>query len=62
MPKIALDPTPYHHDLSLLEFPQKVADLGYEYLQLTPHKDFIPLLPTPQGRRRPGRRVRRGLP
>lgn len=42
MPKIALDPTPYHHDLSLLEFPQKVADLGYEYLQLTPHKDFIP--------------------
>ncbi|WP_420370066.1 sugar phosphate isomerase/epimerase family protein [Curtobacterium sp. L1-20] len=42
MPKIALDPTPYHHDLSLLEFPQKVADLGYEYLQLTPHRDFIP--------------------
>ena len=42
MPKIALDPTPFHHDLGLLEFPRKVADLGYEYLQLTPHWDFIP--------------------
>ncbi|NII40592.1 myo-inositol catabolism protein IolH [Curtobacterium flaccumfaciens] len=42
MPKIALDPTPFHHDLDLLEFPRKVADLGYEYLQLTPHRDFIP--------------------
>ncbi|OII09261.1 protein iolH [Curtobacterium sp. MCBA15_009] len=42
MPKIALDPTPFHHDLSLLEFPQKVSDLGYEHLQLTPHRDFIP--------------------
>ena len=42
MPKIALDPTPFHHDLGLLEFPRKVADLGYEYLQLTPHRDFIP--------------------
>jgi myo-inositol catabolism protein IolH len=42
VPKIALDPTPFHHDLGLLEFPRKVADLGYEYLQLTPHKDFIP--------------------
>lgn len=42
MPKIALDPTPFHHDLGLLDFPRKVADLGYEYLQLTPHRDFIP--------------------
>jgi myo-inositol catabolism protein IolH len=42
VPKIALDPTPFHHDLDLLEFPRKVADLGYEYLQLTPHRDFIP--------------------
>jgi len=42
VPKIALDPTPFHHDLGLLEFPRKVADLGYEYLQLTPHRDFIP--------------------
>jgi myo-inositol catabolism protein IolH len=48
VPKIALDPTPYHHDLSLLEFPQKVADLGYEYLQLTPHQDFIPFFRHPK--------------
>ncbi|TDN46427.1 myo-inositol catabolism protein IolH [Curtobacterium flaccumfaciens] len=48
MPKIALDPTPFHHDLSLLEFPQKVADLGYEYLQLTPHADFIPFYRHPK--------------
>ncbi|MGU3411036.1 sugar phosphate isomerase/epimerase family protein [Microbacterium sp. M1A1_1b] len=48
MPKIALDPTPFHHDLSLLEFPQKVADLGYEYLQLTPHQDFIPFFRHPK--------------
>ncbi|RZT07656.1 hypothetical protein EV589_6018, partial [Mycobacterium sp. BK558] len=40
--KIALDPTPFHHDYSLLEFPALVAELGYEYLQLTPHRDFIP--------------------
>ena len=38
--KIALDPTPFHHDFELLEFPRVVAELGYEYLQLTPHRDF----------------------
>lgn len=48
MPKIALDPTPFHHDLSLLEFPRKVAELGYEYLQLTPHRDFIPFYRHPK--------------
>ncbi|PXX02455.1 hypothetical protein C8E89_104323, partial [Mycolicibacterium moriokaense] len=36
--KIALDPTPFHHDFDLLEFPRLVADLGYDYLQLTPHR------------------------
>jgi myo-inositol catabolism protein IolH len=48
MPKIALDPTPFHHDLSLLEFPRRVADLGYEHLQLTPHRDFIPFYRHPK--------------
>ncbi|MCY1694456.1 sugar phosphate isomerase/epimerase family protein [Curtobacterium sp. SL109] len=48
MPKIALDPTPFHHDLDLLEFPRKVAELGYEYLQLTPHRDFIPFFRHPK--------------
>lgn len=42
MVKIALDPTPFHHTNSLLEFPRVAADLGYEYLQMTPHADFIP--------------------
>lgn len=42
MVKIALDPTPFHHTHSLLEFPALAASLGYEYLQLTPHADFIP--------------------
>ncbi|MBG6085265.1 sugar phosphate isomerase/epimerase family protein [Zhihengliuella flava] len=40
--KIALDPTPFHHSHSLLEFPALAAELGYEYLQLTPHPDMIP--------------------
>jgi myo-inositol catabolism protein IolH len=42
VPKIALDPTPFHHDLALLDLPRKVAELGYDHLQLTPHQDFIP--------------------
>ncbi|NQX29404.1 sugar phosphate isomerase/epimerase [Microbacteriaceae bacterium VKM Ac-2854] len=42
MVKIALDPTPFHHSHSFLEFPSVVADLGYEWMQLTPHPDFIP--------------------
>ena len=46
--KIALDPTPFHSTHSLLEFPAVVADCGYEYLQLTPHKDFIPFFNHPK--------------
>jgi myo-inositol catabolism protein IolH len=46
--KIALDPTPFHHDHVLLELPRVVAELGYEYLQLTPHRDFIPFFNHPR--------------
>jgi len=46
--KIALDPTPFHHDYDLLDFPRLVAELGYEYLQLTPHRDFIPFFNHPR--------------
>lgn len=46
--KIALDPTPFHHDHELLDFPRVVADLGFEYLQLTPHRDFIPFFNHPR--------------
>ena len=50
--KIALDPTPFHHSHSLLEFPRVVADLGYKYMQMTPHAGLHPVLQPPQGRRR----------
>lgn len=48
MPRIALDPTPFHHTNTLLEFPQIAADLGYRWLQLTPHPDFIPFFNHPK--------------
>ena len=48
MVKIALDPTPLHHTHSLLELPRKVAELGYDHLQLTPHADFIPFFRHPK--------------
>ena len=46
--KIALDPTPFHHDYSLLELPGVVADAGFEYLQLTPHRDISPFFRHPK--------------
>lgn len=46
--KIALDPTPFHHSHSLLEFPRVAADLGYKYLQMTPHADLIPFFNHPK--------------
>ena len=46
--KIALDPTPFHHSHTLLELPQVVADLGYKYMQMTPHSDFIPFYNHPK--------------
>lgn len=48
MVRIALDPTPYHHDFSLFEFPEVAARLGYEHLQLTPHLDFSPFFRYPK--------------
>lgn len=42
MVRIAFDPTPLHAFHDLLEFPAVTADLGYEYMQLTPHPDFGP--------------------
>lgn len=48
MVRIALDPTPYHYDHSLLEFPDVAARLGYEYMSLTPHADFGPFFRYPK--------------
>jgi myo-inositol catabolism protein IolH len=47
MVRIALDPTPYHHDHELLELPDVAARLGYEHLHLTPHADFSPFFRHP---------------
>ncbi|MEH0111125.1 sugar phosphate isomerase/epimerase family protein [Tersicoccus sp. MR15.9] len=46
--KIALDPTPFHSTHDLLEFPALAADLGFAYLQLTPHRDLIPFFSHPR--------------
>ncbi len=46
--KIALDPTPFHSTHSVLEFPGLAAELGYKYLQLTPHQDVLPFFRHPK--------------
>ncbi len=38
--KIALDPYRHRH-LSLEELPGTVAELGYEYIELSPRDDFL---------------------
>ena len=48
MVKIALDPTPFHWTYKLLDFPALARDLGYKYLQMTPHADFIPFFNHPK--------------
>lgn len=48
MVTIAYDPTPLHHDFELLEFPDVVARLGFEHMQLTPHADFAPFFRHPK--------------
>ena len=48
MVRIALDPTPYHHDAALLDLPDITARLGYEHFQLTPHADFSPFFRYPK--------------
>lgn len=49
--RIALDPTPLHHTHTFLEFPRAAADLGYEWIQLTPHVDFMPFFRYPRADR-----------
>jgi myo-inositol catabolism protein IolH len=48
--KIALDPYMLRH-VPLLELPQTVADLGYEYIELSPRPDFIPFFVHPRANR-----------
>lgn len=46
--RVAFDPTPLHSTHSFLEFPRVTADLGYEWIQLTPHVDFLPFFRHPR--------------
>ena len=39
--KIALDPYMYRH-LPIPKMVDKVAELGYEYIELSPREDFLP--------------------
>jgi myo-inositol catabolism protein IolH len=48
MVKIALDPTPYHSTHDFLDFFDVTAAAGYEWIQLTPHPDFIPFFSHPR--------------
>ena len=62
--KIALDPYMFRH-VPLLELPALVAELGYEYIELSPRPDFIPFFRAPaggpsDGSRRSARARRRG--
>ncbi|GAA4401123.1 sugar phosphate isomerase/epimerase family protein [Tsukamurella soli] len=48
MVRIALDPTPYHSTHDFLDFFEVAARSGYEWIQLTPHPDFIPFFGHPR--------------
>jgi myo-inositol catabolism protein IolH len=48
MVKIAYDPTPLHSEYEFLEFPRVTAELGFEWIQLTPHPDFLPFFHHPR--------------
>lgn len=45
--KIALDPYMYRH-LPIPEMVNKVAELGYEYIELSPRDDFLPFYKYPR--------------
>ena len=51
----------YHADLSVADEVRKAAELGYEYLELSPAAGLLLLAPLPQGRRRRHRRGQEGL-
>jgi myo-inositol catabolism protein IolH len=49
--RIAFDPTPLHATHAFLDFPRVTADLGYRWIQLTPHVDFMPFFRYPRADR-----------
>ncbi|PLR76687.1 protein iolH [Bacillus sp. V3-13] len=58
--KIALDPTMYMK-LSLKEMVDKVAELGYEYIELSPREDFCPFYKYPKVDREQIKNLKRWL-
>jgi myo-inositol catabolism protein IolH len=48
--KVALDPTMFR-DVPVADIPGLVADLGYEYVELPPHADFLPFFNHPRADR-----------
>jgi myo-inositol catabolism protein IolH len=46
--KLALDPTMFFRSVPLLDIPGLVADLGYEYLEMAPHEEFLPFFLHPR--------------
>ena len=59
MVRIALDPTPYHSTHDVEDFFDVAAKAGYEWIQLTPHADFIPFFAHPRVDRAQLARVRK---
>jgi myo-inositol catabolism protein IolH len=49
--RIAFDPTPLHATHAFLDFPRVTAELGFEWIQLTPHSDFLPFFGYPRADR-----------
>ena len=58
--KIALDHYMFRH-VPLLELPALVAELGYEYIELSPRRDFIPFFVHPRADKRRISEFRRAL-
>lgn len=46
--KLALDPQMYYFTQSVLELPDTVARLGYEWMELSPKAEFIPFSSYPK--------------
>jgi myo-inositol catabolism protein IolH len=46
--KLALDPYMFRDTTSLLELPALVAELGYEWIELSPREDFTPFFTHPR--------------
>src|SRR6266705_1137902 len=58
--KVALDPTMFR-DVPLNDIPGLVADLGYRYIELPPHKEFLPFFLHPRADRTAIAQLKRAL-